>query len=511
MVCRVSRLFARRAWKLEGPEQVKEKVREARIGSAIETTARDIRYAWSTLRKNPGFTPVAVLTLGLGIGANAAIFSLINAVMLRALPVQNPEQLVLLTDPSESGVDTETTEHGVRRILSYQEFQQLRLHNTVFSGLFAAQSDLGNVDVLPEGVGESQTLRARVQLVSGEFFQVLGVRPVLGRFFTAEEDQALDANPVAVISYGYWQGMFAANPGVLRTTVRVGAGAFRIIGVAPPGFRGILVGSDADFWFPITMQREVLPGRDYLRPIDTLWLPVMGRLAPGVSLKRAEAGINVTFQQGLRTWSQALPTERQRQLMLQERIQLRPGNRGASEVRSEFADPLVLLMAMVGTVLLIACSNIANLMLARATGRQREIGVRLALGAGRGRLIRQLLTESAVIAALGGALGILLSVAGARLLLALVSTGFDSEPGCSARRPGAVVHGGDFASDPASVRISAGHSWNSPGHQSNVRGKCPRLRRQPNGCAVGPVAGNHSNRLIVCVTDGRGIVCTQPE
>jgi predicted permease len=411
---------------LEGPEQVKEKARQARIGFSIETTARDVRYAWRTLRKNPGFTAVAVLTLGLGIGANSAIFSLINAVMLRALPVQRPGQLVLLTDPSESGVATETTQHGVRSILSYREFQQLRLHNTVFSGLFAAQSALSNVDILPGGAGESQTLRAHVQLVSGEFFEVLGVKPVLGRFFTAEEDQAPGANPVAVISYGYWQRMFAANPGILGTTMRVGAGAFRIIGIAPPGFRGILVGSDADAWFPITMQRQVLPGRDYLEPIDTLWLQVMGRLAPGVSAKRAEAGINVTFQQSLRAWSQALPTQRQRQLMLQEKIQLRPGNRGASEVRGEFADPLILLMAVVGAVLLIACANIANLMLARATGRQREIGARLALGATRARLVRQLLTESALIAALGGALGILFSMAGARLLLALVSTGFDN-------------------------------------------------------------------------------------
>lgn len=416
--------LARLEW--EGPEQVKEKVRQARMGFAMETTARDIQYAWRALRKNPGFAVVAVLTLGLGIGANSAIFGLINAVMLRALPVEHPEQLVLLTDSSESGVATETTQHGIRSILSYREFQQLQSHNSVFSGLFAAQSDVSDVDVLPEGAGESQTLRAHVQLVSGEFFHLLGVKPLMGRVFSPEEDIAPGANPVAVISYGYWQHVFAANPDILGTAVRAGSGVFRIIGVAPPGFSGILVGSNTDFWFPITMQRQVLPGRDYLEPIDTLWLQVMGRLAPGVSLKRAEAGINVTFQQGLREWARVLLTQRQRQLMLAERIQLQPGNRGASALRGEFADPLILLMAVVGAVLLIACANVANLMLARATGRQREISVRLALGAARGRLIRQLLTESFLIATLGGGLGILLSVVAMRLLLALVSTGFDN-------------------------------------------------------------------------------------
>jgi predicted permease len=426
----LSRVEAMRAARLdfEGPEQVKEKVREARMGTVIETTWRDIRYAARTLARNPGFTAVAVLTLGLGIGANAAIFSLINAVMLRLLPVQHPERLVLLTDPAESGVATETTEHGVRSNLSYAEFEYLRLHNTVFSGILAAQNDVNDVEVFPESTKETQSVKAHAQLVSGGFFQTLGIEPIVGRVFTPQEDRVPGANPVAVIAYGCWQRFFGGDPGILGSIVRVGRGTFHIVGVAPPGFTGILVGSDADFWFPMTMQQQVLPGQDYLKPKDTLWLQVMGRLAAGVSRERAEAGINVTFQQILRAWAPALPTERERRNMLEERIQLRPGNRGASALRGEFSDPLLLLMAMVGVVLLIACANIANLMLARANARQREMGVRLALGAARLRLIRQLLTESFLVAALGGSLGIFLSMAGTRLLLALVSSGFD-DPG----------------------------------------------------------------------------------
>jgi len=407
----------------EGPVQVKEKVREASMGTAVETMLRDLQYAWRVLWKTPSFTIVAVLTLRLGIGANTAIFSLINAVMLRMLPVEHPEQLVMLTDPTSSGASVDTTEHGIRERLSYPEFQELRSHNTAFTGMFAAQNEVVDLDAFPGGSNKAQSIRARTQLVSGEFFPVLGVRAVLGRVFTPDEDRAPGANPVAVISYDFWQRSFAAQPNVLGTTMRVGQGVFQIIGLAPPGFHGVLVDADTDVWFPIAMQAEVLPGRDYLKPRDTLWLQVAGRLAPGTSLPQAQAAVNVTFQQILQGWAAALPTEKERRGILDQKIQLQPGARGASHLRGQFSDPLLLLMAMVGVVLLIACANIANLMLARANGRQRELGVRLALGAARARLIRQLLTESLVVAAFGGILGILLAAAGTRVLLALVSAG----------------------------------------------------------------------------------------
>jgi len=384
---------------------------------------QDLRFAIRTFSKSPAFLLVAVLSLGLGIGANTAIFSLINAVMLRILPVAHPEQLVLLTDPGFSGVDVETTEGGQRTALSYPEFQELRAHNRVFSGMFAAQSFLSELDVFAAHGVREQSTKANTQLVSGEFFGVLGVKPLIGRTFTPEEDQAPGANPLAVISHGFWQREFGGDLSVIGKSIRVGQSPFQIVGVAPEGFRGILVGSETDLWIPITMQEQVLPGRQYLRPRDTLWLQVMARLAPGMTRSQAEAGINVAFQQILQGWAAALPTEKRRRGMLDQQIHLLSGDKGASNLRDRFQDPLLLLMAMVGLVLLIACANIANLMLARATERQREIGVRLALGASRGRLIRQLMTESVLVAATGGMLGALLANWGTDLLVKLVAGG----------------------------------------------------------------------------------------
>src|ERR1700735_1910003 len=187
-----------------GIEQVKEECRNARGTLWLESTIQDFRYALRTLRKSPVFTAVAILTLGLGIGANTAIFSLINAVMLRMLPVQHPEQLVLLTDPSDGGVAVDTTEHGIRSLLSYPEFAELRSNNTVFSGMLAAQSEVSDSDVFPIGSTAGQGTKARTELVSGNFFHVLGVQPIIGRVFTAEEDKVPGGNPVAVVSYEYW-------------------------------------------------------------------------------------------------------------------------------------------------------------------------------------------------------------------------------------------------------------------------------------------------------------------
>jgi predicted permease len=384
---------------------------------------QELRYAVRTLSKSPGFLLVAVLSLALGIGANTAIFAVVNAVMLRSLPVANPERLALLTDPGASGTNVETTEGGERHMLSYPEFQQLRARNSEFSGMFAAMSAPAALDVTESG--GAGLGKARVQLVSGEFFDVLGVKPALGRVFTAAEDQTRGANPLAVISYGFWQRELAGDRAALGKTLHIGGGMFRVIGVAPPGFRGMLVGSDTDVWLPITMQAQALPGRDYLTPRDTLWLQVMGRLAPGMSLQKAQSGVNVEFQQILREWTPPAATERERRNLLAEKLKLRDGAKGASMLRDRFSDPLELLMAMVGLVLLIACANIANLTLARASGRQRELGVRLALGAGRGRIVRQLLTESLLVAALGGALGIAIAFWATDLLLALVRRGFD--------------------------------------------------------------------------------------
>jgi predicted permease len=393
-----------------------ERTREMWGWNPIETFWQDIRYGLRMLLKNPAFTAVAVLTLALGIGANSAIFNVLDAVLLRALPVAAPQQLVVLTDPDAHGRDY-GQEGGDRSLLGFTQFAYLRDHNDVYSGVFAADSEAPKLEVSignSSGTVAGEPETARVQLVSGNYFTVLGVRAAVGRTFTGEVDRARGGSPVAVISYPYWKERFSLDPGVLGKSLRIHQTIFEVIGVAHPGFFGTTVGEAPDVWVPLMMQDAVYPGRDLLAPIQALgnnyiWLQVMARLKPGVTLQQSKAAINVAFKAFLVDSLGTRGTEKERHGYLNQQINPQPGSRGSSSVHETFANPLMALMGIVVFVLLIACANVANLLLARGAARQKEFAVRLAVGAGRSRLIRQLLVESLLLAILGGAMGAVLA------------------------------------------------------------------------------------------------------
>jgi predicted permease len=386
---------------------------------------QDLRYGFRLLVKSPGFTAVAVLTLALGIGANTAIFSVLNSVLLRELPVRDPHQLVFLTNPDKHGMEQGFGD-GARDLLTYPEFQELEGNNDVFSGLLAAAS---SPPLLPvETAGETgEPVPGRVSLVSGSYFSVLGVSPILGRTFNTEVDTVRDASPVAVISYRFWQDRLAGNPDVLGRPVRIHGNSFDVIGVMPPQFCGETVGVAPDIWVPLSMQSEVLPGRDYLsleaQPFHkTEWLQAIGRLKPGITVAQANASINVAFQHLLESQTTGMSADKKKEFLNQS-LPVTAGGQGASTLRQPFAEPLKILMATVGLILLIACANIANILLARSAARQREITVRVAMGAGAPRLLRQVFTESILLALIGGAVGLLLANWADLGLLRMVSRG----------------------------------------------------------------------------------------
>lgn len=368
-----------------------------------DVLSQDVAYALRGMRRNPGFTMSVILTLALGIGVNTGVFGIVDAVIFRPLPVADPDSLLVLLEQRKESVN-----HN----FSYADYVDFRDRNRVLSGLIAAA---------PIGVSLDEggaSTRVRGEIVSGDYFSVLGVSPYLGRTFLPHEDSVPGAVPVAVVSHSLWRRLFPGDRAVSGHTLTLNRVTFSIVGVMPDHFRGVSIGAAAEVWVPMMMQGVAAPseGLDLLSQRSASWLTVIGRMGEGVDEGRATAGMQDVERQLAEETSR--PAART--------LLLAPGRQGDSPLPGTIRRPLMVLWAAVGFVLLIACANIANLQLARAAARRREIVVRLSIGAGRLRLVRQLVTESLVLALAGGACGLLVATWTSRVLLALLPSRGDT-------------------------------------------------------------------------------------
>jgi len=417
-----ARLAARRAF--GGEMHAKDLHRDARSFIWLDDVVRDARYAIRTLWWTPGFTALAVLTLAIGIGTTTAIFSLIDDVLLRALPVRDPHELVVLGDARGSGTAV-GLQGGSFTLFSHDLYRALR-DEAIFDALCAVQSSKSRVSVRRRGVAETEPVFTR--LVSANYFDVLGTRAAAGRLLEAADDTA-SAPPVAVVSFRYWRDRLNGDPAVVGSTVMLDRVSVAMVGVAAPEFYGETLEPDPpSFWMPLAVERQLDPARSVIDSPAVHWLYLIGRLGRSTTMTEAQARVSAVLQDWLRAREGADASSERRARIARARVELNAGESGVTHARKTYWPALQLLLAISSTVLLIACANIANLLLARGAARERERTIRLAIGASRGRLNRQSLTESLTLALAGGALGVLLAAWGVRVLLALVFSGTEYVP-----------------------------------------------------------------------------------
>jgi len=387
----------------------------------MDNLFKDLRYGIRGLFKRKAFAAIAVLTLALGIGANTAIFTLVNAVLLKSLPVSNPHELVLFSDATGEGTSVEDTpRQGQWPRFSYDSYKYFRDHNDSFQDVAALRSGVARLSVRQTDSQANAAARASGQLVSGNYFSVLGVRAMRGRVLTPDDDKP-NAEPAAVVSHRYWQQELNSDSSIVGKRLIINGTTFTVVGLMPRDFFGERVRRPPDFWLPLAFHPQIELRPSFLENNQVYWLMIIGRLKPGVTIEQAQVSANLDLRQFLTEQAGTELTEDRQRRIQNTYVQLVDGSGGISGLRRLYSKPLHMLMAIVGLVLLIACANVGSLLLSRAASRKAEISLRMALGATRWRIVRQLLTESMLLAVIGGVCGVLLAQWGVTVLVNLVA------------------------------------------------------------------------------------------